>query len=293
MIYRSGKVIAAAEVALKTRNKELARHFWKEDAVGNTWELIFFLTNVVEVNVEQSALNEYLSYGQGYFPRGFMSLAQEKADHLLGSYGDLLSLLQKLEKGYKLEEVDFEKKKIFQEFTEERISRAPTEHDEMQWRLISLGNKAKFDVWVPANDQGRSYQGNIFREHVIREFREALDVPSYVKNIDTIWKLGLSIKAAFEIENSTSIYSGILRLSDLRALAPNSSYPLYIVADRARRSKVFDQLRRPTFSNDYLQLDRVIKFLSYDAIRDLDSGIKLNEEGFEISYIDNAAEAVS
>src|SRR6185369_15234802 len=110
------------------------------------------------------------------------------------------------------------------EIVAEKIERAPTEHDEMQWRLIRLGLRANVDVWVPRNDQGKSYEGNTFREHVLGEFQESLDVPKYVENIDVVWKYGYSIKSAFEIEHSTSVYSGILRLSDLRALTPNSVY---------------------------------------------------------------------
>src|ERR1700719_1772110 len=70
-----------------------------------------------------------------------------------------------------------------------------------------------------------------------------------------------SIKSAFEIDHSTSVYSGILRLSDLRAEAPNSNYPLFIVASEDRRRKVFEELRRPTFSGPCLRLNEVIRFL--------------------------------
>jgi hypothetical protein len=293
MIYRSGRIISVAEVAMKVKNSEVARFFWDEDKEGKTWELVFFLTNEIEVNVKQPDLNKYLGYGENYFPRGFMSVDQEKANKLLATYGDLISLLQKLESGEKLEEIDIEKKQIFKEVLDEVVKKAPTEHDEMQWRLIRLGNQAHLDVWVPPNDQGRQWDGNKFREHIIKEFREALDVPTYVKNIDTVWKLGLSVKAAFEIENSTSIYSGILRLSDLRSLAPNSNYPLFIVADRNKRSRVFDQLKRPTFSNEYLKLDEVVKFLSYDRIRELDNDAKDKELGLDINWLTERAESVS
>lgn len=291
MIYRAGKVIAVAEVAMKIRSSEVAEFLWGKDSDGQTWELVFFLTNEIEVNVEQKKLNKYLGYAENYSPRGFMSIEQEKAQKLLATYGDLLSLLQKLEKGDKLEEIEYVVKEEFQGIIEENIQRAPTEHDEMQWRLISLGNKASLDVWVPANDQGKNYEGNNFREHVIPEFQEALDVPIYVKNIDTVWKLGLSIKAAFEIENSTSIYSGILRLSDLRSLAPNSNYPLFIVADRNKKQRVFDQLRRPTFSNDYLHLDKVVRFMSYDSVRELDETIK--EPGYDTSWLIDKSELLN
>ncbi|MEK7631446.1 MAG: hypothetical protein AAB445_01075 [Patescibacteria group bacterium] len=291
LIYRDGKIILASEVALKVRNPQLSRHYWKEDANGKTWELMFFLYNDNEVNVPMKALNAYLGYAENYHPQGFMAIEQKKVDALLSHYGDLLSFLAKIEAGKKPEEIDIKRKAEFSQIVEEKVERAPTEHDEMQWRLIRLGNKSHFDVWVPPGDQHRSFEGNDFRKHVIPEFQEAIDVPSYIKNIDTVWKLGLSIKSAFEIEHSTSIYSGILRLSDLRTLAPNSNYPLFIVASKDRKTKVFDQLRRPTFSSDYLQLDRVVHFLSYDSVRKLDDDLKDANAGFDLKWLMEKAES--
>jgi len=293
MIYRSGKIILAAEVAMKVRNPALARYFWQEDKDGKTWEFIYFLINDVEFNVNQSELNKYLGYASNYSPQGFMAIKQDKVNRLLSLYGDLLSFLQTIEKGEKPEEIDVEKKKQFEEIIEEQVEKAPTTHDEMQWRLIRLGNKCHFDVWVPVNDQRKVYQGQKFQDLVIHEFHEAIDIPSYIKNIDTVWKLGLSIKSAFEIEHSTSIYSGILRLSDLRALAPNSNYPLFIVAERDKKMRVFDQLRRPTFSNDYLHLDRVVKFLSYDNVRKFDEELKNGNLGFDVNWLAKKAEGIN
>lgn len=293
MIYRAGKIILAAEVAMKVRSPRLARYFWKEDKKGKTWELIYFLINEVKVNVPQEELNKYLGYKEDYKPRGFNAIKQEKVDALLSQYGDLISFLQRIERGEKPEEIEVEKRQIIEEVIEEEVKKAPTEHDEMQWRLIHLGIKSNFEVWVPKNDQNKSYKGKKFKDYVIKEFREAIDVPSYVKNIDTVWKLNYSVKAAFEIEHSTAIYSGILRLSDLRALAPNSNYPLFIVADKAKKRKVFEQLQRPTFSSEYLNLDKVVKFLSYDGIRKLDAEVREDSVGFEIDWLTTKAEAPS
>ncbi|MFA6197598.1 MAG: hypothetical protein WC734_00380 [Patescibacteria group bacterium] len=291
-VYRAKKIILVAEIAMKVHNKDYARFLWREDSEGKTWELMYFLINEVEVDVPMNKLNQYLQYGEDYFPRGFMGIDQEKVNQLLVHYGDPISLLERIQSGQKPEEIEVEKEKVFSSVIDEKIERVPTEHDEMQWRLIRLGHKAHLDVWVPPNDQGKSYDGNNFREHVMKEFREALDIPTYIKNIDTVWKLGLSIKSAFEIENSTSIYSGILRLSDLRALAPNSNYPLFIVAQREKKMRVFEQLQRPTFANDYLQLDRTVSFLSYDAVRKLDEDLKGESVGFDLAWLIEHADKI-
>lgn len=291
MVYREGKIILAAEIAMKVKNANLARYFWQTDRDGQTWVYIYFMINDVPFNLQMSKLNKYLDYEENYHPQGFMAVKQEKTDKLLSVYGDLISLLQKLSTGYELEKIELEKKKIVNEIIDEHIERAPTEHTEMQWRLIRLGNQSHFDVWVPVADQTKEFDGNRFRDFVINEFQESIDVPTYVKNIDTVWKLGYSIKSAFEVEHSTSIYSGILRLSDLRALTPNSTYPLFIVANRERKNKVFEQLRRPTFANDYLSLDRIVKFLSYDSVRSLDEQYRNQRPGFNLDWLFKEAES--
>lgn len=293
LVYKSKKIIFAAEVALKTRNPQLAEKFWGREEDGNTWEYMYFLINSEAVNVDMSRLNIYLGYKESYFPQGFMAIEQSKTDALLNKYGDILSSLRRIEAGKDLEQVA-QINQQQEQIMEERIERPTTEHDEMQWRLIRLGRKTKVDVWVPRNDQGKSFEGHNFREDVLKDFQETLDVPTYIKNIDVVWKYGYSIKSAFEIENSTSVYSGILRLSDLRALTPNSSYPLFIVADRSRKNKVFSELRRPTFDNPFLNMRNAVSYLSYDKIRELDEQTKnVHDSNISLEFLINQSEKVN
>ena len=53
---------------------------------------------------------------------------------------------------------------------------------------------------------------------------------------------------AFEIEHTTAIYSGLLRMADLLALQPNMDIRLHIVAPAERRERVLREIRRPVFS---------------------------------------------
>jgi hypothetical protein len=75
---------------------------------------------------------------------------------------------------------------------------------------------------------------------------------------------------AFEIEHTTSVYSGILRMADLLALQPNMDIKLHIVAPVERREKVFSEIRRPVFSLlEKGPLAESCTYLSYDSIREL------------------------
>ena len=68
--------------------------------------------------------------------------------------------------------------------------------------------------------------------------------------IDALWiERGTSrVVAAFEVEHSTSIYSGIVRLLDLALGAPEQSVQgLFVVAPDEREEEVRAQLARPAF----------------------------------------------
>lgn len=291
LIYNNGRIRFAGEIAAKVRNQELARHFWREDDAGSTWELMYFIVNEERTDVPIEKLNPLFGYQPHYRPQGFSMINEDAVLRFAQNYGDILGVLKTLERGEELIHIPSRNATISARI-DERIERVPTEHDEMQWRLIRLGQLAKCDVWVPKNDQPKHYQGNQFRDHVLHEFHETLDVPRSIENIDVVWKFGpYSIKSAFEIEHSTSIYSGILRLSDLRAEAPNSNYPLFIVSSEERKRRVFEELRRPTFSGPCLRLNEVIRFLGYEKVREIDESAK-TAANFDANVLLGAGENV-
>ncbi|HEY5082763.1 MAG TPA: hypothetical protein VII91_12755 [Bauldia sp.] len=97
--------------------------------------------------------------------------------------------------------------------------------------------------------------------------RAALDT---IKMIDVIWTNGRSIARAFEVEHTTAVYSGLLRMADLLALIPNMDIRFDIVAPDERKDKVFHEMRRPVFA--LLQagpLSDRCAFISYDNVNAL------------------------
>lgn len=127
-----------------------------------------------------------------------------------------------------------------------------TAHTEIQGLLLRLGSVMGLDVWVARNDRNRIWQGRPFAESF--NIRSALphnfDVATsrVIEMIDVLWLEGNAIRAAFEIESTTSIYSGLLRMSDLLAMQPNLQIPLFLVAPDDRRSKAISEVNRPTFA---------------------------------------------
>jgi hypothetical protein len=93
-----------------------------------------------------------------------------------------------------------------------------------------------------------------------------------IEQIDVIWMKGRSMARAFEVEHTTAIYSGLLRMSDLLALQPNMDIRLHIAAPEDRRHKVRQEILRPTFSLlERRPLYKMCSFLSYSAVEEMNA----------------------
>lgn len=148
----------------------------------------------------------------------------------------------------------------------------PASHTEIQWLLLKLGNDMGLDVWAARNDRGRSFNGHRFgdlpriRGELPRQFDEVTN--RTIELIDVLWLRKNAIVAAFEIESTTSIFSGLLRMSDLIAMQPNLNIPLYLVAPDERRNKVLSEVNRPTFSRLTPPLKEVCRYVAFSVLRE-------------------------
>jgi hypothetical protein len=149
---------------------------------------------------------------------------------------------------------------------------AGTVHTEIQYLLVKLGADMGFDVHVASNDQGRVWKGHRLgemprrRERLPQQFDPVTN--RTIELIDVLWLDGNAIVAAFEIESTTSIYSGLLRMSDLLARQPNISVPLFLVAPEDRRDQVVRQVNRPTFERMNPPLVDVCRYISFEGLRE-------------------------
>ncbi len=163
-------------------------------------------------------------------------------------------------------------------------TKEPSDHEEIQWLLLKLGSDMGFDVWVARNDRGRQLKSPRFADlpklktELPLQFDEATN--RTIELIDVLWLKGNAIVAAFEIESTTSIYSGLLRMADLISMQPNLNIPLYLVAPDDRRQKVIDEVNRPTFGRLSPPLFEVCRFISFSDLRG-----RLKEAGPLIRYL--------
>lgn len=179
---------------------------------------------------------------------------------------------------------------------QEAAEPATTRHTEIQYQLLSLGAELGLDVWVARNDRNKKWNGTTLGamsrmvDRLPTQFNEA--TTRTIELIDVLWLSGNSIIAAFEVECTTSIYSGLLRMSDLLALQPNLDINLYLVAPDERRDKVEQELLRPTFSLREKPLPKICGFLPFNTLCEKISGIrKLGlSESLKPSFLRTTAE---
>ena len=141
-------------------------------------------------------------------------------------------------------------------------------HTEVQGWLRDLGLALGFQVWIAANDHNRPLNGGRLGECCLDCLPESvMSSPGAgaIALIDVIWVAAGEIAAAFEVEHTTSIYSGIVRLLDLALGAGAAARHLYLVAPDGREKDVRAQLERPAFSR---VRDMDIRWLPYSALRD-------------------------
>ena len=127
-------------------------------------------------------------------------------------------------------------------------------HTHVQFLLLRIGRALGYDVCAASNDRTKEWEGNAFSALALPELPHlglADDVTATVGLIDALWLNRESgrVECAFEVEKSTSIYSGILRLKDLACCFPDRTCEFYLVAPDAREKEVLAQLMRPAFAD--------------------------------------------
>jgi hypothetical protein len=142
---------------------------------------------------------------------------------------------------------------------------------QVQAKLAEIGTAMGFRIWIPRSDRGRVRElvpqldhGTFLDDLPLSYDQTTLDT---IEQIDVLWFKRRSIARAFEVEHTTAVYSGLLRMADLLALQPNMDIRLHIVAPDERREKVFREMLRPVFSLlDRGPLSRSCTFISYESV---------------------------
>jgi len=302
LIVEGNTIKLLGKIAAKTISNDLSRELWKnlKNGKDEMWSLIYFIANPLEIELPFSELNKLFSYEETYKPRGFTSISENRLKEFYSKYDDLYSIFQRIKQGIPYRQIiepevleirEDSATALQSEDIEEILKNGElSEHVRMQWKLILLGLKTGSRVWVPRNDQPKIHKEYGFTEFE-QSFSAGIDTPAkYVENIDVVWKEEFRIDAAFEIEHSTAIYSGLLRFSDLKIIAPNSNYPLFIVAPLSKKNRVFEQIKRPAFRK--LGLDKEVRYLSYEVVDDINKFFETSSTGLNVNVVVGRSEAI-
>ncbi len=140
-------------------------------------------------------------------------------------------------------------------------------HPQVQTLLGAIGIAKGYEVWVPLPDRLK-LDWSLARAY---RFRDLLpsgleNVRSILEEVDVIWldRGSSALSALFEVEHSTPIYSGLLRLNDVYLGAPHFQPTFAIVANDTRRDLFVRQLNRPTFQTS--GLSRICTFFNYAEV---------------------------
>lgn len=136
--------------------------------------------------------------------------------------------------------------------TRDDADTADRTHAEIQGWLRDLGIALGFDVWIAANDRNRAHGDGRLADGCVPELPAILGSSpgaDAIKLIDVLWlERGTGrVAAAFEVEHTTSIMSGIVRMLDLASAQEKAVPALFLVAPDAREADVRAQLARPAF----------------------------------------------
>lgn len=146
-------------------------------------------------------------------------------------------------------------------------------HAQIQIALYFIGYQLKYKTWIANNDKGILYQNKRIAEFdgvisslrnediVISKFQKAV---SAAMLIDCIWfKNGSLMPAVMEIEHSTGVTSGLVRMKNLKDNFPGFITRYVIVAPDEIRDKVIREANKEQF--------KILntKFFPYSAVEEL------------------------
>lgn len=156
-----------------------------------------------------------------------------------------------------------------------RVFEREREHDKIVEILADIGKKAGFDVHADLPKWRKDAFPNIPLENV-----------KGVKEIDVVWFTKTNITHEFEVENTTGIWSAIIRGSNI----PNGKVKRFIVIPEERQETFYNKINVPALKERVQEENW--RFIFYDDLKTFSEKIerkkKVSSEDFEqISQIPN------
>jgi hypothetical protein len=71
LLYRAKRIFSLGHIVLTLHNEELAATLWSRTSEGITWEYVYFLDDLREIEIPVSRYNEVLGYAPNNIVQGF------------------------------------------------------------------------------------------------------------------------------------------------------------------------------------------------------------------------------
>jgi hypothetical protein len=138
-------------------------------------------------------------------------------------------------------------------------------HSQVQTLLGSIGVAKGYQVYIPGCDSGKLDWTITESFKVNKEIPKGyFEIRHILCEVDVLWmSTAGQIESLFEVEHSTTIYSGLLRFNDVLLTNPKLRH-FSIVADEHRRDVFARQAFRPTFVRSGLA--ELTSFLEYSNV---------------------------
>ena len=240
--HRNGVFFASGRVGQRFISSDVGDWVWDSPES----QLVYTVSEYTEMDLPREELWKVLGYKPANrLQRSLVRISDKARSSLLQKYSSIEEAYQ----DFNVREAE-ERQEEPEEVDEQNDTDEIREHTEIQWYLIQLGLMHDHDVYVARNDRNAKYNGERLGKDCVEElsitgFSEAaIDI---IKYVDVIWMNGDYIVKMFEVESTTSIFSGILRMTDFIVQVPNLGVEMFIIAPDSDENQVRKQMNRPTF----------------------------------------------
>lgn len=83
LLYRKKRFFQAGKIIFKTHNENLAKELWGSRTDGETWENIFLIDELKNIDIPIEVFNGILNYKPNYIVQGYQAYDEEKSERIV------------------------------------------------------------------------------------------------------------------------------------------------------------------------------------------------------------------
>ena len=83
LLYRKKRFFQAGKIIFKTHNENLAKELWGSRADGETWENIFLIDELNNIDIPIEVFNKILNYKPNYIVQGYQVYDEKKSENIV------------------------------------------------------------------------------------------------------------------------------------------------------------------------------------------------------------------